>query len=200
MFPGRLVPGVGHGVLPWMAQVGARAASPLTLMREYVPALRALLAGDEVTVDGRYVTLEQVRLDWPPAVPPRVYAAAEGPKTLALAGEVADGVVLDMKHTVSEVATAVQTIRAAGRDPHIVAYVVAAFGQDAASRAVAFYGDDGPADGADRVLAGSVDEVAEGVRRFAAAGVDHVVLMPPNGTPLPEYYTAAAEVGRLVAS
>jgi len=200
MFPGRLVPGVGHGVLPWMGQVGARAASPLTLMREYVPALRALLAGDEVTVDGRYVTLDKVRLDWPPATPPRVYAAAEGPKTLALAGEVADGVVLDMRHTVDEVSNAVRTIRAAGRDPHIVAYVVATFGADAASRAVAFFGEGGPADGIDRVLAGTVDEVADGVRRFAVAGVDHVVLMPPNDAALPEYYAAAARVGRLVGA
>ena len=40
LFPGRLIPGVGHGVLSWMGQVGARVASPLTLMREYVPALR----------------------------------------------------------------------------------------------------------------------------------------------------------------
>ena len=51
MFPGRLIPGVGHGVLSWMGQVGARVASPLTLMREYVPALRALLAGESVTTE-----------------------------------------------------------------------------------------------------------------------------------------------------
>lgn len=198
MFPGRLMPGVGHGVLPWMGQIGARVASPLTLMREYVPALRALLAGDEVTVAGRYVTLDRVRLDWPPITPPRVYAAAEGPKTLALAGEVAEGTVLDMRHTVDEVAAAVNAVRGPGRSPHVVAYIVAAFGADAASRAVGFYGDDAPADAIDRVIAGPVEDVAEGVRRFAAAGVDHVVLMPPNDTPLPEYYAAAAEVGRLV--
>ncbi|NLA09922.1 MAG: LLM class flavin-dependent oxidoreductase, partial [Microbacteriaceae bacterium] len=65
MFPGRLIPGVGHGVQSWMAQIGARPASPLTLMREYVPALRALLAGHELTTAGRYVTLDRVRLDWP---------------------------------------------------------------------------------------------------------------------------------------
>ena len=58
LFPGRLIPGVGHGVLPWMEQVGARVASPLTLMREYVPALRSLLAGDEISAAGRYVTLD----------------------------------------------------------------------------------------------------------------------------------------------
>ena len=29
LFPGRLLPGIGHGVQPWMAQVGGRVASPL---------------------------------------------------------------------------------------------------------------------------------------------------------------------------
>ena len=61
MFPDRLLPGFGHGVQAWMAQVGARPASPLTLEREYVTALRALLAGERVTVQGDYV-----RLDRPP--------------------------------------------------------------------------------------------------------------------------------------
>ena len=65
MFPGRLIPGVGHGVQRWMAQAGSRVASPLTLMREYVPALRQLLAGDEVSTNGRYVQLDRVRLAWP---------------------------------------------------------------------------------------------------------------------------------------
>ena len=59
LFPGRLIPGVGHGVQPWMEQVGARVASPLTLMREYVPALRSLLAGEEVSTAGRYVSLDR---------------------------------------------------------------------------------------------------------------------------------------------
>ena len=63
MFPGRLIPGIGHGVQPWMAQVGAKAASPLTLMREYSTALRALLAGERVTAAGRYVSLDDVALD-----------------------------------------------------------------------------------------------------------------------------------------
>jgi 5,10-methylenetetrahydromethanopterin reductase len=49
LFPGRLVAGVGHGVQAWMAQVGARVGSPLTLLREYTEALRALLEGQTVT-------------------------------------------------------------------------------------------------------------------------------------------------------
>ena len=49
LFPGRLTAGVGHGVLDWMGQVGARAESPMTLLREYTAALYALLRGETVT-------------------------------------------------------------------------------------------------------------------------------------------------------
>src|SRR6202167_5688540 len=54
LFPGRFVPAVGHGVLPWMEQVGARALSPMTLLREWLTATRSLLRGDAVTVSGQY--------------------------------------------------------------------------------------------------------------------------------------------------
>ena len=67
LFPGRLTAGVGHGVLDWMGQVGARVESPMTLLREYT-ALYALLHGETVTTHGRYVHLDEVALDWPPAV------------------------------------------------------------------------------------------------------------------------------------
>jgi alkanesulfonate monooxygenase SsuD/methylene tetrahydromethanopterin reductase-like flavin-dependent oxidoreductase (luciferase family) len=60
MFPGRLLPGIGHGVQDWMGQVGARPASPLTLLREYTGALRELLAGRKVDAVGRYVQLDRV--------------------------------------------------------------------------------------------------------------------------------------------
>jgi alkanesulfonate monooxygenase SsuD/methylene tetrahydromethanopterin reductase-like flavin-dependent oxidoreductase (luciferase family) len=43
LFPGRLKIGVGHGVQDWMAQVGAKVSSPVTLLREHLDALRALL-------------------------------------------------------------------------------------------------------------------------------------------------------------
>jgi alkanesulfonate monooxygenase SsuD/methylene tetrahydromethanopterin reductase-like flavin-dependent oxidoreductase (luciferase family) len=95
LFPGRFVPGLGHGVLEWMGQVGVRAESPLTLLREYVPAVRDLLHGRRVDVDGRYVHLDGVALDWPPERPPTLLVGARGPKTLRAAGELADGVILD---------------------------------------------------------------------------------------------------------
>jgi len=94
LFPGRLDVGLGHGLPGWMRQVGAWPASPLTLLREHATALRELLAGETVTVAGRYVHLDGVRLESPPPVVPPIYAGVRGPRSLALAGEVADGVVL----------------------------------------------------------------------------------------------------------
>jgi alkanesulfonate monooxygenase SsuD/methylene tetrahydromethanopterin reductase-like flavin-dependent oxidoreductase (luciferase family) len=38
LFPGRFLPGLGHGVLEWMGQVGARVPSPMTLLREHATA------------------------------------------------------------------------------------------------------------------------------------------------------------------
>lgn len=205
LFPGRLLPGVGHGVQSWMAQVGSRAASPLTLMQEYVPALRGLLAGEEVTVSGRYVSLDGVRLDWPPASPPSVFAAAEGPKTLRLSGEVADGTVLDSRYTPAEVEASVRAIRAARAEAgragshEIVAYVLAAFGTGAGERVHADPGRRGSDGG--RAVWGSVEDVATGLSAFADAGVDAVVLLPAAGEPdLAAFYASAAEAGRLVAS
>jgi alkanesulfonate monooxygenase SsuD/methylene tetrahydromethanopterin reductase-like flavin-dependent oxidoreductase (luciferase family) len=204
LFPGRMLPGVGHGVLDWMGQAGARVASPLTLMREYVPVLRGLLAGDEVTAAGRYVTLDGVRLNYPPVTPPLVYAAAEGPKTLRLSGEVADGTVLDSGHTADEYAIATASIRearaAAGRrgEHDVVAYVVTAFGPDAEARAVADVGD--KPDPAARALFGDPGQVAADVRRFFDAGVDDVVLLPSSRGDIAEFYRAAGEVARLVSA
>src|SRR4051812_7634573 len=114
MFPGRLRVGIGHGVQDWMRQAGAAVASPLTLMREYVTALSDLLAGQSVTVEGRYVRLADVRLDWPPRQPVPVLIGGTGPKTLALAGEIADGAILDSQYTATTVRDAIGHV-ASGR-------------------------------------------------------------------------------------
>jgi alkanesulfonate monooxygenase SsuD/methylene tetrahydromethanopterin reductase-like flavin-dependent oxidoreductase (luciferase family) len=103
LFPGRLMAGVGHGVLDWMGQVGARAESPLTLLREYTTALYALLHGRTVTTRGRYVSLADVTLDWPPAVPPTLLVGGVKPRTVALAGELSDGVIISSGPSPEEV-------------------------------------------------------------------------------------------------
>lgn len=116
MAPGRVLPGVGHGILEWMGQAGVRAESPLTLLREHAEALSRLLAGDEVSARGRYVQLDRVQLRWPPAARPPLYLGAQRPKTLALAAELGDGVILAGDETPASARAAVETIRAVRSD------------------------------------------------------------------------------------
>ena len=119
LFPDRVLIGVGHGVQSWMRQVGAAAESPMTLLREHLTATRALLRGEKVTVEGRYVRLEEVTLEWPPPPVP-LFAGATGDRTLRLSGEVADGTILVAGTSPDEVRRARGLIdegrAAAGRD------------------------------------------------------------------------------------
>jgi len=188
MFPGRFRPVVGHGVQSWMGQVGARAESPLTLMREYVVALDQLLRGGTVTTSGRYVSLDDVALDWPPQQPVPVLGGGVGPRTLELLGEVAGGVLLDSGTSPDEVRAALEVIgrgaAAGGRDlPEILLFALAVRGAAARERLAAYVGELPDDPQGHRGLAGSADEVAEGVRRFAAAGAQTVVLRPPEDEP-----------------
>ena len=186
LFPGRVTVGVGHGVQSWMEQAGARAESPLTLLREYLDALRALLRGERVTVYGRYVHLDDVALGWPPATAPAVLAAATGPRTLRLSGELADGTVLDSSTTPGQLRSAREAIdagrAAAGRaDPHpVVLYVQAATGPGTAP---ATAGAADPPESA--AVAGDGGAIAAAVRFWAGAGADAVILHPPAGVPDP---------------
>ena len=76
-YPGRIRIGLGHGVQDWMAQIGEKVASPMTLLREYVTVLSSLLRGDRVTFDGRYVKIADVALDWPPRTDIELLIGAE---------------------------------------------------------------------------------------------------------------------------
>jgi 5,10-methylenetetrahydromethanopterin reductase len=98
--PGRVVAGLGAWWDPLAAKVGIRRDRPLRVMREVVEALRALLRCDgPVTIDGEHVHLDGVELDYvhderrAKDVP--IYVGATGMQMMQLAGEIADGVVLN---------------------------------------------------------------------------------------------------------
>ncbi|MEU1874609.1 MULTISPECIES: LLM class flavin-dependent oxidoreductase [unclassified Streptomyces] len=206
MFPGRAVLGVGHGVQDWMGQVGARAESPMTLLREYLVALRALLGGERVTSKGRYVRLDDVALDWPPEQAVEVLAGATGPRSLRLAGEAADGTVLTANTPPDGVRRARRLIdegrAAAGRtDAHkVVVYLLAATGPGARERLRSELVAEGVGDVPDLGAAGDAQAVADAVRRLAEAGADTVILQPTGDEPDPEGFVrfAAERVRPLV--
>lgn len=180
LFPGRLIPGIGHGVLDWMGQVGARAASPMTLLREYTSALRSLLYGENLTTEGRYVQLTDVALDWPPSPPPPLLVGARGEQTIRLTGELADGVILDGETTAARLHQVVMQLQEA---------------RSAAGRA-----DDPPAD---VVVFAPVQgrlgaaEVAGRVVEYADAGATHVALLAA-GDDSPDLAEYAAFIAREV--
>jgi alkanesulfonate monooxygenase SsuD/methylene tetrahydromethanopterin reductase-like flavin-dependent oxidoreductase (luciferase family) len=181
LFPGRFVPAAGHGVLSWMEQVGARASSPMTLLREWVTAVRSLLRGQTVTVAGEYVRLDRVALDWPPQEVPPLLVGARGPKTVALAGELADGMVLDAGITVAGVRQAVATA-AAARPHDVVVYLLCADGPGARERVEAeLPGSDLPL--SERAAVGPPEHVADVIQSFANAGAATVVLQPTASDP-----------------
>jgi 5,10-methylenetetrahydromethanopterin reductase len=98
--PDRVLAGLGAWWDPLATKVGIARDRPLRVMREVVEALRALLRCDgPVTYDGTYVHLDGVELDYvhqerrAKQVP--LYIGATGMKMMALAGEIADGAVLN---------------------------------------------------------------------------------------------------------
>ena len=158
LFPDRVTIGVGHGIPSWMRQNGVAAQSPMTLLSEYLTSLRALLAGDRVTADGRYVHLEDVALEWPPAAAPPILVGAIGPRSLRLSGEAADGTILvaglgpdEVRHARVLIAEG-QAVAGRG-DAHRLVVHLGVAGRDAADTAAA-------------------------VRGLAEAGADTVVLQP----------------------
>ncbi len=181
LFPGRFVPAAGHGVTRWMSQVGAHAASPMTLLSEWVSATRALLNAETVTVNGVYVRLDEVSLDWPPTSVPHLLVGARGHKTLALAGEIADGLVLDAGLSPDGVRAAVAAA-ASSRCQEVVVYLPCGAGQAARQRLEAEL-DPVRGSGPARVAVGSPSDVAGIVRAFAAAGATTVVLQPAGDDP-----------------
>jgi 5,10-methylenetetrahydromethanopterin reductase len=111
--PGRTIFGMGSGDSA-VLNLGERPAR-MAEMREYLDSMRALLTGGQAQYRGR-----PLNLSWPGHQIP-LYLAAEGPKTLQLAGEVADGVIVNVGLGEALVREAVAHVHAGakrvGRDP-----------------------------------------------------------------------------------
>jgi probable F420-dependent oxidoreductase len=154
---------------------------PLDRVREYVTLLRACLSGEKVDFAGDFYQVKGFRLGVRLGERrPRIVVGALNPRMLALAGELADGVLLNYLPA-SHVPWSVEQVRAGG-DATVYAYVHAGVcereeGIDKAKRDLYSYAVvDSYARNFER--AGFADEVAEIRGRFAegdrAGAVDAV--------------------------
>ncbi|GHF65576.1 alkanesulfonate monooxygenase SsuD/methylene tetrahydromethanopterin reductase-like flavin-dependent oxidoreductase (luciferase family) [Amycolatopsis bartoniae] len=226
LYPGRLIAGFGHGVPAWMRQIGAYPASPLAALDETLTAIRRLLAGEEVTTDGRHVHLDAVRLEFPPAVAPPLFAGVRGPKSLAVGGKAADGTILaepatpEYVRATREIVGERHTITtynwfALDDDPararaRVRADLVAAltpstgphlrplpFGEELFALIRQGRADELRDEWIDRLtISGPLDQCAAQRKALHDAGSESVVLLPLLAEPLEDAISAAGELAR----
>jgi 5,10-methylenetetrahydromethanopterin reductase len=97
--PDRIICGIGAWWDPLAQNVGITRRKPLLAMQETIEVMRKLLAMENVTFDGEFHHVNGIELDVvhgrrePRNVP--IYIGATGPKMMQMAGEIADGVVLN---------------------------------------------------------------------------------------------------------
>lgn len=205
MAPSRFVPAFGHGIPEWMAQIGEAVDDRLGVLEATVDAVRGLLAGDTVAAGGHGVELRDVQLGNPPADVPPVLIGTTGPKGLALAGRVGDGVVLPEVCTPDAVRWARAQADLDARGGRTVVFALLSLDGDRAAAVetvlpdVAIWAGDpvfahltrfagleaGAALSHDTVralaVAGDPDDCARAVQALWDAGADTVVLLPRSG-------------------
>jgi 5,10-methylenetetrahydromethanopterin reductase len=94
--PGRVVLGLGGGSEVPLTQQGLPHDHTVSRMREFTEAIRgAWSSAAPFSYEGSYVRFKGLNPEVRPAQPPPVYFCVAGPRALACAAQVADGVVFD---------------------------------------------------------------------------------------------------------
>jgi probable F420-dependent oxidoreductase len=122
MFGNRTICGIGRGD----SAVRVTNGRPVTLatLREAIGVIRGLANGESVEYKG-----STLRFPWTESSRLPIWVAAYGPKALALAGEIADGFVLQLADpdiTAWSIAAVRKAAADAGRDPASITICVAA--------------------------------------------------------------------------
>ena len=133
MAPGRVVLGLGSSNRNWIeTQMAIPFKTPLRGLAEGVAIVRRLLDGERVTFTGEVFSVHDVELETPPPARVPIVLGVKGPRALALAAEVGDGVLCSVLTSPGHVRRVRATTAGAGRDFRVVAYVPLAVSDDAA--------------------------------------------------------------------
>jgi len=124
--PGRVTLCLGMGVPVDLADAGIEARSPLRMLEESVHAVRLLLSGETAPYAGQVIRLRGRRMAMGRHAVP-IFLAVSRPRTLELAGRIADGVVLSTASSVEYVRWSLDHVDrgAAGRRVHRAGLVYA---------------------------------------------------------------------------
>jgi 5,10-methylenetetrahydromethanopterin reductase len=136
---GRARLGIGSGIASATARMGLSTERPLAAVRDAITIVRAMLASEEVTYAGRSFSVNKVKLEYQPPRPRLpLLMAARGEQALALAGKIADGLMISNmcppEFTRAAVDMMQQSAREAGRQPpvEVVQYIPCAVRLDRA--------------------------------------------------------------------
>ena len=130
---GRMTLGIGAGDRPLLA-LGMKP-SPLASLRASIVAIRELWSGDHVSIEDGAFSLRDAHLRFTARSDIPIYISASGPRTLELAGEIADGVILLVGLFPEALAWALEHVdrgaAKAGRPrPHVAVFAYGAIDDD----------------------------------------------------------------------
>ncbi len=111
---GRFALTIGACTHKHAARNGLPHLAPPQVLREYITAIRLLLAGGEVNYAGEHVVMEKTGLNWQPLrkdIP--IWIAGASRLGLTIAGQMADGILLDAATSPEYAANAIAIIRQA---------------------------------------------------------------------------------------
>jgi 5,10-methylenetetrahydromethanopterin reductase len=126
--PGRVVLGIGAGDKTTLASVGVEMRKPLSAVEETVDIIREMTRGENVVFKGDVFQIAGAKFFFKAKDRIPIYVGAQGPKMLALAGKIGDGVLInaghpkDVEYAVNCVKEGVNEVGKQFRDLDVAAY------------------------------------------------------------------------------
>jgi len=96
--PGRIVLGMGAGDKTTLAATGIEAKKQLSAVVDAIAIFKAMLEGKSVNYEGNVFKVSGTKFNFKPRGQIPVYIGAQGPKMLATAGKIGDGVLINASH------------------------------------------------------------------------------------------------------
>ncbi|MFC1486261.1 5,10-methylenetetrahydromethanopterin reductase [Thermoproteota archaeon] len=96
--PGRVVLGMGAGDKTTLASTGIEAKKQLSAVVDSIAIFKAMLEGKSVDYEGNVFKVTGTKFNFKPRGQIPIYIGAQGPKMLATAGKIGDGVLINASH------------------------------------------------------------------------------------------------------